>query len=238
MKLIKEAVVPASICDPNVKLSVRGTFDLVQDYLTDMMEELHIDGVSLRERYGCVWVFTRNRIMIDRELLWKERYTAESFISFAKGAKLTVDTLFRGEDGGIAVYSRVEMCAIELASQRIKRVTEVGVDPEGMVEEPEREVRFSKLRHDGLGDIDSLVVRSGDIDFIGHTNNVSYVRFLMNTYSVKELRERPVREIEIRYLGQTHEGDTLVISKGEQEGRELFTIALGDMTAVECEIVR
>ena len=238
MKLMKEAVIPASICDPNVKLALKGTFDLVQDYLTEMLGAYRLDGVSLRERFGCVWIFTRNKIVIDRELMWKERYTVESFISSAKGAKATVDTVLRNEDGEIAVYSRVEMCAIDLQTQKIQRVTAVGVVPDEMVIKPERELRFNKLMHDDLKEIDSVVVKSEDIDFIQHTNNVSYIRFLMNTYTVKELRERPVREIEVRYLGQTHEGDTLTIYKGEKDGKELFRIALGDMTAIECEIVR
>ena len=82
------------------------------------------------------------------------------------------------------------------------------------------------------------MVKSGDIDFVQHTNNVSYIRFIMNTYTVKELRERPVKAIEVRYAGQTHEGDLLSIRKAEQDGKELFDVALGDTVAVECEIVR
>ena len=105
-------------------------------------------------------------------------------------------------------------------------------------EAPEREIEFSRLKHEGLEEIDRLIVKSGDIDFIRHTNNVSYVRFIMNTYSVKELTERPVKMIEVRYAGQTHEGDELIIRKAIQDGRELFDVVMGGMTAVECEIVR
>ena len=238
MKMTKEALIPASVCDPYVRLSVTGTFDLVQDYLTETLGKQQLDGVSLRERFGCVWIFTRNKIEIDHAPQWKERCTAECFLSSAKGAKATVDTLLRGEDGKIMVYSRVEMCAIDLKTQKIKRVTDVGVIPDEMVEKPARDIRFGRLKHDGLSQIDSVVVKSEDIDFIRHTNNVSYIRYLMNTYTVEELGEHPVRSIEVRYLGQTHEGDTLSILKGEQDGKEQFRVALGDMTAVECEIGR
>ena len=238
MKLRKEAVVTASLCDFTVKLSVKGTFDLLQDYLTEMLGELHLDGVSLREKYGCVWVFTRNRVQIDRDLNWKERYLAESYISSAKGAKMTVDTVLKDMDGNICVYSRIEMCVWDLTAQKIRRIRDVGVTSDTHVETPEREIDFSRLKHEGLDEIDRLTVRSGDIDFIRHTNNVSYVRFIMNTYSVKELCERPVRMIEVRYAGQTHEGDTLVIRKSEQDGKELFDVLHGDEIAVECEIVR
>lgn len=238
MKLRKEAVVTASLCDFNVKLAIKGTFDLLQDYLTEMLGELSLDGVSLREKYGCVWVFTRNRVEIDRYLMWKERYIAESFISSAKGAKMTVDTVLKDTDGNICVCSRIEMCVWDLAAQKIRRIRDVGVTSDTHVESPQREMDFSRLKHEGLEEIDRITVKSGDIDFIRHTNNVSYVRFIMNTYSVEELTERPVKMIEVRYAGQTHEGDELIIRKAQQDGRELFDITFGDMTAVECEIIR
>lgn len=236
--LKKEAVVTASLCDFNVKLAIKGAFDLMQDYLTEMLGELSLDGVSLRKKYGCVWVFTRNRMEIDRDLMWKERYIAESFISSAKGAKMTVDTVLKDMDGKICVYSRIEMCVLDLKTQKIKRIRDVGVTSDTHVEAPQRAIDFSRLKHEGLEAVDTLVVKSGDIDFIRHTNNVSYVRFIMNTYSVRELTDRPVRAIEVRYAGQTHEGDTLTIRKAVRDGKELFDIMHGDTVAVECEIVR
>lgn len=238
MKLVKETVIPASICDTNVKLSVKGAFDLVQDYSTEMMGELHIDGVSLRKKYGCVWIFTRNRMQIDRAPDWKERCVVESYISSAKGAKMTVDTVIKDSEGEICVYSRVEMCAIDLATRRIKRVRDVGITADTYGEAPERDIEFSRLKHEGLEDIATLTVQSGDIDFIQHTNNVSYVRFIMNTYTVQELNERLVREIEVRYANQTHEGDVLTIRKAIVGEKELFDIVHGDTVAVECELIR
>lgn len=238
MILKKEAAVSAGVCDPNVRLAVSGAFDLLQDYLTEMLGEQSLDGVSLREKCGCAWIFTRNRVEIDRALSWKERYTAESFISSAKGAKMTVDTVFKDEKGMICVYSRVEMCALDLTAQKIRRIRDVGVTSDDCVETPQREINFSRLKHEGLQKVDSVKVKSEDIDFIRHTNNVSYIRYIMNTYTVKELSERPVRAIEVRYAGQTHEGDTLDILKAERDGKELFDIVLGDTVVVECEIVR
>ena len=238
MKLIKQAVIPASICGPDVTLSVEGTFDLLQDYLTEMLGQLELDGVSLRKKYGCVWIFTRNRVEIDRALKWMESYTAESYISSAKGAKMTVDTALRDADGAVCVYSRIEMCVWEPSTQKIKRIRDVGVDSDTHVEEPGRDVRFSRLKHEKLSEIGCVQVKSGDIDFILHTNNVSYIRFITNTYSVEELHELPIRRIEVRYAGQTHEGDILFIRKAEADGKELFDVISENMTAVECEIER
>ena len=238
MKLRKEATIPASICDANVRLSVKGVFDLTQDYLTEMMGILKIDGVTLREKYGCVWIFTRNRIEIDRDLMWNEPYVAESCISSAKGAKMTVDTVLKDMKGAVCAYSRIEMCVLELSTQKLRRIRDVGVTSDAVVEAPEREIKFSRLKHEGLDEVDRLVVKSGDIDFIQHTNNVSYVRFIMNTYTVRELREQPIRAIEVRYADQTHEGDTLVIRKAVRAGHGLCEVVHADSGALENEIGR
>ena len=151
---------------------------------------------------------------------------------------MTVDTALRGEDGEICVYSRIEMCALDLASQKIKRIRDVGVGSDTHVEEPYRDIEFSRMRHEGLETVDTIKVNSGDIDFIRHTNNVFYVRFIMDTYTVDELREHPVKEIDIRYAVQTHEGDILTVRKAVSDCKELFDVTLGDTVAVECEIVR
>lgn len=237
MKLVRESEISAGICDFNVELSVVGMFTLVQDMTTDVLGQLGLDGVSLRKKYGCVWVFTRNRIIINKRLLWTDKYTAESYVSFARGVKMDLDTAIKDKDGNIAVYSRVEMCALDLNSMKVRRISDVGVTGD-ITEKAQMDVRFNRDRCSDMEDVDMITVRSCDIDFIHHTNNISYVRYIMNTFSVDDLTEHPVKEIEIRYREQTHEGDELTLCRGKHDGREYVNVKHGDITAVECDIIR
>ena len=73
------------------------------------------------------------------------------------------------------------------------------------------------------------------IDYCHHTNNISYIRFLMNHWSVNELSERPVKEMEVQYSGQTHEGDVLEIYECDEEK---YVIRHGDADVMKCMVRR
>ena len=53
-------------------------------------------------------------------------------------------------------------------------------------------------------------VRSVDIDFEGHMNNVAYIRALFGLFSRKELEEMAPSEIELQYKVSCYEGDRLL----------------------------
>ena len=62
----KNAIIPASMCDATTKLSVISIFQLVEDAVTDLMADLHIDGITAMREYGAMWVFVKNAIHILR----------------------------------------------------------------------------------------------------------------------------------------------------------------------------
>lgn len=45
---------------------------------------------------------------------------------------------------------------------------------------------------------------SGNIDYVHHTNNIEYIIFLMNTFTVEELEKKPIKEMEINYASQSY----------------------------------
>ena len=126
MKLIKQEKLPASLCDASVRLSVVGAFQLVEDMVTEMMGALHIDGVTCMRKYGAMWVFVRNRVELRKPLLWMDAYTAECYISSFTGVKLVIDTVLKS-GGEIAVASRLELCAVDLETGKIRRSGTVGL---------------------------------------------------------------------------------------------------------------
>ena len=85
--------------------------------------------------------------------------------------------------------------------------------------------------------IDEITVRSADIDYCHHTNNVAYVRYFMNQISVDDLTEHPVKAIEVQYAAQTHEGDKLCIYRCSSEN-EAYLIEKDGSKVVSCIITR
>ena len=241
MKLIKHDTIPASYCDADVKLSVVGAFQIVEDLVTEMMGELSIDGLVCMNTYKAMWIFVRNRIEMRKALAWKESYTAECYISSIGKAKLHVDTVLKNAENAIALASRLELCAVDLETMKLRKTETVGLDGSITAEEAECEITYERGKFIPDRCLDTVTVRSSDIDYCHHTNNISYIRYLMNQRTVAEHSHSPVQIIEVQYAGQTHESDTLQIwfCKGtDEEGEEYYTIRHDDETVLNCLVIR
>ena len=236
MKLIKHEKLPASLCDAEVKLSAVGAFQLVEDMVTVLMGAMKIDGVTCMRQYGAMWVFVRNKIEFRQPIAWMEAYTAESYISSFSNVKLLIDTVLKKPDGTIALASRLELCAVDLETQRIRKSASVGLGDDTPAEPSEIDISFSREKFLPVELLEDISSRSSDIDYCHHTNNISYIRYLVNQCSVKDLACHPIKAIEVQYVNQTHEGDKLSVYRCERKG--LFTIQHEMKPAVNCIITR
>ena len=237
MKLIKTDRLAASSCGADVKLSVEGAFRIVEDMVTELMGDQHIDGVTCMREYGGMWVFVRNRIEMPQQLAWMEEYTATSYISSFSKIRLYIDTVIQKADGSIALKSRLELCAVDLETGKIRKSDSVGVGEKTPAEEPMFEIAYTKEKPVRGELIDEIAVRSTDIDYCHHTNNVAYVRYFVNQTGVDELIKHPVRTIEVQYAAQTHEGDKLSVYRCNSEN-EAFVIEQDGAKVVSCIITR
>ncbi|MCH5154532.1 MAG: hypothetical protein J1F71_04900 [Clostridiales bacterium] len=238
MRFIKHQRVSASISDSAANLSVLGVFQVVQDAVTEMMGRLKIDGVTVRKQYNSLWAFTRNRIKFFKAIPWgDDEFTVTAFISSITRATLSVDVSVKDITGKLCAYARVEMCALDLTTMRIRRVETVGVTSAMQAEPPETDIKFTV--YDGTPDnkVDTVTVHSTNIDMSQHTNNAEYVRFILNTYSVKELTERPIREMEVRYINQSYENNVLDIYKQSQSDKDVFLLTSGEKDIAKCEVL-
>lgn len=236
MKLKKTLRLPASLCDAEVKLSPLGAFRFVEDMVTELMGDMKIDGVTCMREYGAMWVFVRNRIELRQQLSWMEEFCAESYISSFSNVKLLIDTVLKKQDGSIALASRLELCAVDLESGRIRKSATVGLGENTPPEEPEIDMIYTREKFQPVEEIEKVISRSSDIDYCHHTNNISYIRYLLNQYSVPDLAEHPLKAIEVQYVNQTHEGDELSICRCQ--GRDTFTVLSDGKPAVNCIITR
>ena len=232
MKLIKKDRLQYSLCDVNANLSILGAFQLVEDATTEMMGMLHLDGETCLREYGGMWVYVRNRIELRDKIHWLDEYTIESYISSIGGAKLKIDTIIK-TNGKIAVVSRAELCALDKETNKIRRTCTVGINEKIIAESPETDIIFEGFNYSLSKLIDTVVVRSSDIDFNNHTNNIAYVKYLCNQYNTSERAKIPITAIEIQYANQTFEGDTLKVYRCYDN---VFSIQSNGKTVVNCTI--
>ena len=233
----KNGFIGAGLIGADTKLSVLGAFRIVEDAVTEMMAALKIDGLTVERQYNAMWVFTKNRIKLIRPLQWGEDYTVESFITAFSLVRLNIETAVKDKSGEIVAYSKTELCALNLGTGRILKTSEVGLN-ETFVKEPSlMDVVFTNFSGSELPQVESATVRSTNIDFSHHTNNVEYVRLLLNTYSVKEIIDSPIKEIEVCYISQSFENDVLQIYKLTEGNRDILMIGKENKPIVKCEVL-
>ncbi len=235
MKYKIERTIDASMTDFQMKLSYIGMFQLVEDAVTNLMHELEIDGAITLKKYHAIWVFVKNKIKILKQPSWSEHCQIESFISSFTSAKLYIDTAIYQENE-LILYSKIELCALDLATQRIKKVQEVGVTPDMNTYPSLVDISFSKINLENETWVAKTQVQFTNIDYCIHTNNVEYIRFIMNTFSVKELTEKKIKEIQIHYVNQSFEGELLDIYTTSLNPKQ-FEIRNQDKTLIKAEIL-
>lgn len=234
----KQQIVGSIQVGADANLSIMGLFGMVESAITECMGYQKIDGITVRREYNAFWVFTKNRIKVLGSAYWGDVLTVESFISNISLVKMDVDTVVKKADGSIVAYSRCEMCALDVATERIRRTSSVGVNETIVAETPLMDVVFEKFDDSDLPLVDTVTVRSTNIDFCRHTNNVEYLRFLLNTYTVAELVGSPIKEIEVNYVNQSYEGDALTVHKLVSDIRDLLSIKKDGQTVIKCVIIK
>ncbi len=238
MKFIKHQKVAASLTDFNANLSVLGVFRIVEDALTEFMGELKIDGLTAKRVYNAVWVFAKTRIKFLKNIEWNDEYTLTCFFSRISNATVDIDVAIKNSADELCAYSRTELCALDLETGRIRKVSTVGVDDKMQAEAPLTDISFTKVDAENLPVAKQVKIGYPNIDYAVHTNNKEYVRFMLSTYSVSEMGSHPIREMQVMYVNQSYEGDVLTVRKGSYGVRDIFVIEKEDKIIVKSEILR
>lgn len=77
---------------------------------------------------------------------------------------------------------------------------------------------------------------SSDIDYSNHTNNVSYVKYVVNTIPCKFFEENQITDFEIHYINESKEGQILKIYKKEKNNSMEFLIKEKDREIIRASL--
>lgn len=92
-----------------------------------MLGRLKADNITMKNMDNAIWVFVKNRIRILKNIAWNEDFHTVCFIFSITRATVDIDIAIKNRLEVLCVYSRVELCALDLQSGRMKRITEIGI---------------------------------------------------------------------------------------------------------------
>lgn len=229
MKYSKTDKIPFSCCNSNADLSLLGATKLTQDACCYALEVVGTSNAILRKNYNAMWVITKNRIKFFKNIAWADEFKIESFISGISKITIMVDTLIKNKNDEIVVYSKSELCAVDLTTRRIRKIETVGLSLDLDVDTPLLDLGgYSQFDKTDLNEICDFIVPSTSIDYSKHMNNTEYVRHIMNTYSVEKLSSHIIKDFEIWYVKESKENDKLTIKKMTENNTDYFIIQRND----------
>lgn len=236
MNYSREEIVLASKCDMKANLSLVGAVQIIQDNVCYYFRELGIDQIYMKNKFNVVWVYTKNKIEFYKNLHWNDTFRVKCFISKITPITMVVDTVFVGENKEIFLYSKIEICLLDIEKQKIRRIKEI-IPDDFETQNTLKDFTFEKFVFDEqkLSYLDNVVIKSSNIDYCMHTNNIEYIRFLTNIFSVNELIRNNIKSFEIDYINQSREGDNLNIYQDKTDDTKLI-IKNGDLIVIKCKI--
>lgn len=210
----KELRIGASMCGADGRLGIHNTFALFQDIASEHAEALGVGFQAMTARRS-FWLTARSRVRFCHRPAIMTGTSIETWP--AAPGSVRCDRFYRLRAGEtLLAEGRTEWCVYDTEKNAVNPVSEAGfIDGLEYREEKLLDAPWARLRHN-FSDEDQVyshTVATTDVDLGRHMNNVAYLRVLTDSFSVAELENMRVSEMEILFLMPCFEGDALRIMR-------------------------
>ena len=208
-----------SVTDSSGKLSIPDCFSLFMDVAAVHAPMLKCGTEDLAKQ-GLFWLTVRSKIKIIRRPRMMEEVVLSTWPEEPKETRCNRDYSIT-KDGEPLVLGKTLWAVLNIKTNRLHKVDVLY--PEGFkaVDDLAIPEPFTQFDKDFQGEeFAACTVRSTDIDFGGHMNNIAYIRAIESLFPAKEWQEKKISEMEIHYKRACYEGDVLKFQK-KAEGDSL-----------------
>ena len=233
-----ERVISSAFIDSSVRLGIAQAVLLIQDNLTECFGALGCDGIVYREQHNAFWVFTKTKVHFEKRPEWRATITAQTFPIDNAGMRTHVNTVLLGTDGSILVTANQEACVLSLENHRPLKLTALPYPnadfPPAVFSEP-----FERFPTD-FAESDFAfehIIRSQHIDMSRHMNNIAYIRLALNVFFDDFLQSHEISDLEVHYMGESKEGQTLRVFKKSNGTATFVQIKESNRTVFEMKAV-
>ncbi|MBR3242874.1 MAG: hypothetical protein IKF90_09270 [Parasporobacterium sp.] len=220
-------IVYPSQTDSSGRLGISDCFSLFMDIAAPHAALLDCGTQDLAKK-NLFWLTVRSKIKIIRRPYMMENITLSTWPDDPEETRCNRNYSIT-QNGKPLVLGKTLWAVLNIKTGKLSRVDELY--PEGFkahqeITIPEPFTRFNRsFEGEPFG---SYQVRSTDIDFGGHMNNIAYIRALESLFTAKEWQELNVTEAEIHYKSPCFEGNILNFEKKTVDDSVQFCAKLPD----------
>lgn len=229
-----------SYVDRTGRLGLVEFLNMNQDMITEFYGSVGSDNLILREKNNAAWIYTRIRIETVGSLpFWNQKTKAVTFVCAKSAIRMELETDLYDENDNLLVVAKTEMYAIDFGTRKLRRIDTLEFPKDLEVMETNMPEGFSRLNTEfEVADMAYMQkVYAIDTDFTDHTNNVRYVKFIMNTFDSKFFVEKTIKGFEIQFVRESKDGDTLsIFAKNTGENEYSYLIQKADEAVVKAKL--
>ena len=205
-------IVYPSRTDSSAKLSVPDCFSLFMDIAAPHASLLGCGTDDLAKK-DLFWITVKSKVKIMRRPYMNEEMVVSTWPRTPEETRCIRDYSITQGDKTL-VLGKTLWAVMNMKTGKLSRVDELYPEgfepfPDIAIEEP-----FTKFDREFNGEpFASYTVRSTDIDFGGHMNNIAYIRAFSSLFTAKEWQDLKISEMEIAYKSPCFEGNVLEFQK-------------------------
>ncbi|MBR1540233.1 MAG: hypothetical protein IJ629_03565 [Clostridia bacterium] len=228
---IKEFTLHYSEIDSSAHFSLVSCLNYIQNMSTEYFATMKTDNFTLSTQNNAVWVITKTKVKFIKIPVWKDEIKVRIYSVKISAIRYNVEISFENADGEIAVIAKQEYCAMDIQTRKARKISTVSFPNDLECEKEKYPEDYRRLREELTLEefVYSQKIASQDIDFSKHTNNVVYVRYLLNIFSCNFLEKNPIQDFEIHYISESKEGQDLEIYRRNISEKEVeFLVKSGE----------
>ena len=196
------------------RLKLSSLFHYLQDTASLAVDDLGIGINTLKEKFNVTWILIRIRVEIIRNPELDEQITIETYPQKPKAIELERDFIVKDQHGNIIIRAISTWIIMDIEKRRIRKSSLIDIEYPPFIEERAIDCELGKIaQFDNLELAYDKSIGYNDIDFNGHLNNIKYIDFIMECYSLENHSKYVLKTFEINYINEVLPEDTLLIYK-------------------------
>ncbi len=210
---INKLTVDATEIDFTERVPITEMMRLFEITAFNHADVLGLDHPNMIKQGSAFWVTTKIKMQIKNEITVGEVLRVKTWTQTPGAIRFIRNGEIRSKSG-IKAKIKSEWCCLDYETHKIRKASSINWPEMEMVDTREVNLEFSTLKTDERAQyVYTRTVRATDIDLNFHTNNLKYNFFALDAFSVDELKAMKIKEWEIHFLNESHEGDAIEIYK-------------------------
>ena len=217
-KFSESITIPCYCTDSSWRLKVSSFMDYTQEAANrhaSLIGFVYDDLIASRT----AWVLSRMHIKFLKTPLWRDQVTLNTWHKGAERLFYIRDFIMNDAEGNPAVIATSSWLVLNLDTRRLVRdpglVDEDTICKEDAIGTPCDKVQIPKDLQ--MEKVHEHTVSYSDVDMNGHTNNVMYVVWSMNTVDYELVSNNPVKELKINFNHETRPGEVVSLFTASQK---------------------